>query len=245
MCKEKLQIEQESVRLSQVKEIAVCFLRQPIIKTEIPFVVVHPFYASPFFNNPGTNKVVNILEFAEGKKQAEQMFQSLIMGQDTIESVVSIVRRPYQLTFLRYIKPFLTQEEFSKLLGSIYVYSENPNDDPNVPLKMLRSWFSSAIKTDLMTEEEYMVYSDLPERFTIYRGVGVGRVRDGLSWTRDLSEATWFANRFNNKKEHGYILEAEIDKKDVFAYFKQEKEIVCYPKRNTIHMLANNRKKLS
>ena len=87
-----------------------------------------------------------------------------------------------------------------------------------------------------MCKEDYENYKKLPDKFIVYRGVAVGRNPHGLSWTLNLlswtlnlETAQWFANRFNNDKETGYIEKATVRKSDVFAYFntRGEDEIVC------------------
>ena len=89
-----------------------------------------------------------------------------------------------------------------------------------------------------MSEEEFTIYENLPEILTVYRGVGVGGVRDGLSWTRDINMAIWFANRFNGKNgKTGYVLSAEIHKEDILAYFSKEDEIVCRPGKRLIKQI--------
>ena len=74
-----------------------------------------------------------------------------------------------------------------------------------------------------MTEEEYEIYNNLPETFTVYRGVASGRNAKGMSWTQNLEVAKWFANRFNCGKK-GYIQQATANKKDVLAYFNRRDE---------------------
>lgn len=84
-------------------------------------------------------------------------------------------------------------------------------------------------KRALMYDDEYEVYKNLPESFTIYRGVTPGRNPDGMSWTREYDKAEWFANRFGE----GYILEEIANKKDVLAFFsrRSEEEVVIEAKK--------------
>ena len=53
-------------------------------------------------------------------------------------------------------------------------------------------------------------------------GVGPGREQFGLSWTKNIKTAKWFANRWNNKNP--YIIKAQCFKKDIFAYFNERSE---------------------
>lgn len=76
-----------------------------------------------------------------------------------------------------------------------------------------------------MNEEELLIFNNLEDNVTIYRGVDMttGHPIKGLSWTPDISIARFFANRFS---EEGTIYKSVIKKEDVLAYFKYENEIV-------------------
>ena len=176
---------------------------------------------------------------SEGNLQlAREKIQRIIEKAESVRGIVSLIRKPDQLTFLKYIKEFLDNATFSELLGWIYVSTENPNADVNVSVSELEKWFQNADKKELMSEEEFTIYENLPEILTVYRGVGTGRVRDGLSWTRDINMAIWFANRFNGKNgKTGYVLSAEIHKEDILAYFSKEDEIVCRPGKRLIKQI--------
>jgi hypothetical protein len=75
-----------------------------------------------------------------------------------------------------------------------------------------------------MSDGELNVFNNLPENLTIYRGVGVGRKKMGLSWTENCDKADWFAKRFNQNGKQGYLLKAEINKKGILAYFNSRNE---------------------
>ena len=81
-------------------------------------------------------------------------------------------------------------------------------------------------------EEEYEVYKSLPDKFTVYRGVAIGRNPNGLSWTKSKSKAEWFSHRFDKNNNIGYVQSAIADKQNVLAYFnsRDEDEIVVDPK---------------
>ena len=80
----------------------------------------------------------------------------------------------------------------------------------------------------VMDEEEWKTFQSLPEEITIYRGRQAKKAKiRGLSWTIDKKQAEWFALRWKN--DEGELYSAVINKKDVFAYFSQEKEIVVNP----------------
>lgn len=145
---------------------------------------------------------------------------------------MSIIRESYQLGFLKNIVSALSQTDLSQLLSMIWVNIENPNQDINASVSEIVRWFKKADKQSLMNQEDYEVYCNLSECFSVYRGVAVGRNPNGLSWTRNLNRAEWFAHRFDRKEQQGYVRDATIFKRDVLAYFntRGEEEIVVYIK---------------
>lgn len=223
--------------LKEIKEIAEAFLYLDIEESSIPGLIIHPFFESAYVMVDGIG-LVNITESEGNLQLAREKIQRIIEKAESVRGIVSMIRKPDRLTFLKYIKEYLDNATFSELLGWIYVSTENPNADVNVSVSELEKWFQNADKKELMSEEEFKMYENLPELLTVYRGVGTGRVRDGLSWTKDINMAIWFANRFNEKKgKTGYVLSAEIHKEDILAYFSKEDEIVCRPGKRLIKQI--------
>lgn len=216
--------------LDRLKEVAISLLYVDIEETPLsPMIVQHPVFESGiyFVNNDGD--FVNLLTDSEGLVQARKNIESLIRKARNPIHVYLTIRKSYRLAFLRFARPYLSQKDFSELLADAWVTSENPNDDVNVPISMLIKWFRKADKKALMVDDDFKVYSELPQEFRIYRGVSVGRVEKGLSWTCNLSTAEWFRKRFEEDKDEGYILTALVNKDDVLAYFntRGEDEIVA------------------
>lgn len=141
---------------------------------------------------------------------------------------LSIINNKYYLSFLKASKPYLSLQDFSKLLGESWVWSENPNNDLNIPISLSTKWFLSADKASLMNQDEYQYYYHLPSVFTVYRGVTPGHNPNGLSWTQEFGEAKWFANRLGS----GYVQKGVATKRNILAYFnrRSEDEIVINPK---------------
>ena len=94
-----------------------------------------------------------------------------IKNAESAYEIYMMTNKPYGLTFLKYAKPYLSNEDFSKILGDAWVRSENPNGDTNVSKKELLSMFKQADKKSLMTEEDYKQWQGLDETITVYRGV--------------------------------------------------------------------------
>lgn len=213
--------------LTAIKNILKDFLHMPVEETEYsPIVVQHPIFESGI--SYVNNKMTDIMTpecFASVAKRVEEDIDKI----DDALGCVNILRQSYYLTFLKFAKESLSLPDFSMLLGKFWTEEENPNGDVNVPVSLSAKWFKSADKHALMYDDEYKTYKNLPETFTIYRGVTPGRNPDGMSWTRDLSKADWFSRRFGD----GYVLEGIANKKDVLAFFSRrgEEEVVIEAKK--------------
>jgi len=213
--------------LTAIKNILKDFLHMPVEETEYsPIVVQHPIFESgiSYVNNKMTD-IMTPEGFAAVAKRVEEDIDKI----DDVFGCVNILRQSYYLTFLKFAKESLSLTDFSMLLGRFWTEEENPNGDVNVPVSLSARWFKSTDKQALMYDDEYKTYKDLPETFTVYRGVTPGRNPDGMSWTRDLSKADWFSRRFGD----GYVLEGIANKKDVLAFFSRrgEEEVVIEAKK--------------
>ena len=217
----------KETNLTAIKNILKDFLHMPVEETEYsPIVVQHPIFESgiSYVNNKMTD-IMTPEGFASVAKRVEEDIDKI----DDALGCVNILRQSYYLTFLKFAKESLYLQDFSMLLGKFWTEEENPNGDVNVPVSLSAKWFKSADKHALMYDDEYKTYKNLPETFTIYRGVTPGRNPDGMSWTRDLSKADWFSRRFGD----GYVLEGIANKKDVLAFFSRrgEEEVVIEAKK--------------
>lgn len=222
----------KSTNLDKVKSMALAFLYIDVKPSRIlPMSVCHPFFNSVMADLPDYG-IFNILEDTEHFEVIRQKYKQRILNSDCVQDIMSIIREPYQLGFLKNIVPSLSQTDLSQLLSMIWVNIENPNQDVNASVSEIARWFKKADKESLMNQEDYEVYCNLPECFTVYRGVAAGRNPDGLSWTRSLHRAEWFAHRFDKKEQQGYVREANVLRKDVLAYFntRGEEEIVVHVK---------------
>jgi hypothetical protein len=229
----------KKTNLKEIQNVAISFLYTDIKENEYsPMIVDHPIFTSAIQYDEETGLTVNILEDIAMLKKFHQIIKRQIKDTKSVKEIMYIIRPPYYLAFLKYSKPYLCQKNFSELLAFAWVRTENPNQDANVSIKTLIKWFQKSDKTFLMNKEEYEIYNHLPENFTVYRGVAVGREPFGLSWTDNYEKALWFSNRFNTASEKGYVYTATINKENILAYFEQENEIVVDPKTlNDIHII--------
>lgn len=235
----------KETNLDEVKKIARMFLFLPYEESEAgKLFLIHPFYETAY-QGMMTENGMQIFDITENKTAFEKV-QDIYLGRiaeaESVDILFSIMRTSYWLTFIKYAEPYLSKQDFSTMLGEVWTMEENPNGDVNVKPRNSAAMFKRANKKFLMNDEEYAVYSKLPSEFVVYRGVAQGRVEKGLSWTRKLSEAKWFSNRFNTPNKKGYVLKGTIKKDKVLAYFnrRDENEIVCrYEDVNGIERLEN------
>lgn len=165
---------------------------------------------------------------------AKLYFHKIIDEAKDIVNLYIYVRNPYKLLWFSLVCDYLSEEDFAHYIEDCWISEENPNMDVNISRKQSLYWFRQANKTLLMNEEEdYKHWSTLPDIVKIWRGVSVGREEYGLSWTDDYEKAMWFKNRFNKKDSDGniitsgYLLEAEVPKELIIAYFNTRDEAEC------------------
>lgn len=216
--------------LNELKAVSRALLYVPVELCEFsPAIVIHPYTSNGLVYIGGdiNNGFVDITTEDGFDKYCEKM-EDIIDRAKTPAELMMLLREQYAMTWLKYSRDYLSEDEFSSLLGEAWVNCENANMDKNVPIRESVKWFREARKDKLMTEEELEVYNNLPDELTLYRGVANGRVEKGMSWTNNREKAEWFKNRFG---EGGYLLVMHVRKKDVLAYFsrRDEDEYLVYP----------------
>lgn len=227
--------------LEAIKDVALSFLYIEVSKTDFsPIVVAHPIFESGILYTPHTKRMINIFEDKEGFDEILEFYDKQIRNEKTFSGIYLIIRDAYKLAFIKFIKSYLSPEDYGNYLADAWTISENPNQDTNVSLKEAADMFKEADKKYLMNKDELEVYNSLPDEFIVYRGVARGRNPKGMSWTRSRKKADWFANRFNLGDEVGYVQAATAHKNDVLAYFgnRNEDEYVISTKSlNDIHVV--------
>lgn len=216
--------------LEKVKDFAKLLLRLDIEPSGIFPVqayVSHPLYESSM--QYIDDELVDISKDRETLKRVEQNYRQRIDERNDAVSVLMLITKPYRLFFVCNCKRYLNQYDFSKMLIYAWTLSEGPNSDINVKLYQSVCMFRKADKNVIMDKESFDLYQKLPEIVHIYRGVSENlKNKDGLSWTLDLDQAKWFANRFDN----GIVYEGDINKEYIFAYLNNtEQEIICNYKK--------------
>ena len=219
-----------------LKRFAKTLLKLDIQKTEMsPLVVKHPFTDSGIVGirqEDGHYAIGNLIDSEADMKAWNKQTEELIDQAETPFHVFMMITKSYMLGFLKYAKPFLSSEDFTKMLADAWVRSESPNADPNLSKSKLVSLFKAADPEILMDAEERARLQSLDDPVTIYRGVTSYNARNvrALSWTLDENVARWFASRFG---EQGRVYQAQIAKDDILAIFtgRNESEVIVDPKQ--------------
>lgn len=212
--------------LKSVKMVAEALLLMPVGKTKLtPLVVTHPFTSSAMvaIRSGESFETLDILSSEEALEKWQGYIREEISEADTAFRIYMMFNKPYALTFLKYAQMFLSDEDFATILACAWTASENPHDDCNVSKSELLDMFRRAKGNLMMEEDEYKVYTELPETITVYRGVTDFNAHNyrGLAWSLDPAVAEWFADRFG---EHGIVYRAKIAKQHVLAFFSRRNE---------------------
>lgn len=161
----------------------------------------------------------------EHKSRAREYIFEMI-DNSSIVTLYMLIQSAYKLLWVSLCKDFLSEKDFAEYLADAWVTQENPNMDVNVTRRSSISMFRKANKQYLMTPEDYEYYMNLPEEITIWRGVSLGRVKLGLSWTDDYDKAVWFQHRFENTsdKKRGRLYQVTTPKSNILAYLNTRGE---------------------
>ena len=219
--------------LDKIKDVAISFLYlEPKYKDiKFPMFIAHPFFDSCFLMDYKTNSMYNIFEQTKIFEENRKFIKNIIQKECSVQIIFQMICKPYRLTFFKYIQEYLSDKDFAELLMSSWVETEFITDNPNVKMKEFISWFEKANKIYLMDKDSFEQYNKLPEKFSIYRGVGNRRYKNGMSWTLNKDKAIWFSERFKYDDKHVYY--GIVEKQDVLAYTNErnEYEIIVNPKK--------------
>ncbi len=222
--------------LAGVKSVAKMLLMAKVTKTAFsPMVVQHPFTNTGIIGIPSESgdplEIVDITADRNGLSRWRAIMEKQIDNASDPFQIYMMVNPPYGLTFLKYAEPYLSQEDYTHILGSAWVMCEAPHNDPNLGVSKLIAMFQKADPALLMDEGEYTTYLAMEDTVTVYRGVTPHNAKNirALSWTTNRETAEWFAHRLG---EEGTVYEAQIDKAHIFAYLsdRNEAEVILNPR---------------
>ncbi|RYZ92819.1 MAG: hypothetical protein EOP06_03070 [Proteobacteria bacterium] len=134
---------------------------------------------------------------------------------------------PWHVEAFSRIHRYLEDEEYWKILASIYMASENLWQNKRAWKMFLSS--ERPGREHFMTEAERKFLAELPESFTIYRGYMKGLNKSGFSYSLSENTAIWFSKRYLGLElDSSQVHKRTIKKKNVFAYLSRadESEII-------------------
>ena len=199
-----------------------------IQKTEFsPIIVSHPFFDCGIQNNT-RHQLVNILEDEKALHDVKEFNLMMLHGQEPIRILFRICK-PYRMFFVKMAFDALSDKDKGELLRTAWISQENPNDDINVSHEDILYMFKNCKSEYLMENRDYEFFKQLPDKVHIYRGVNPKGIENGFSWTLSQNIAHKFANRFGKE---GIILEKDISKSEILAYFnnRDEREVIVADK---------------
>lgn len=176
----------------------------------------HPLvYSVPFSSNAMVNKQYESKKSAVARALEEKNF----------DRYVFLHERPYRVDAFKEIQDELSDWKYWKILGEIWVDTENQHANIRAWKNLLNS--KRPHRHYFMGEDETNLLLSLPDEVTIYRGCLKGRNENGLSWTLDKVKAEWFAKRLL-RSGTPLLLTGVVKKSDIVAVLlgRNESEIV-------------------
>ncbi|RGX56823.1 hypothetical protein DWV16_00435 [Anaerotruncus sp. AF02-27] len=224
----------EMTDLAGVRQTAKALLMLDLVLTPYsPMVVQHPFTNSgiTYGQKDGKMQILNLVENPDDLDAWRGSIKKAIEEADSPYHLYMMVNPPYALTFLKYTKPYLGRDDFSKILAGAWIMSEYANSDEAVSKVELVEMFRASDPAILMDTDEREQLAGLDDPVTVYRGVTSYNAENikALSWTLSYDTARWFADRF---VESGTVYKSQMEKAHVLALFngRNESEIILDPK---------------
>lgn len=190
---------------------------------EFPFIAHHPFTNTMHRVNPQGD--IMDLSVPKNKECFRNLIQDAIFRSD-LAGIYCMLSAPWKMTWFKFCNSDMDEKDYGEFLADAWISQDNPNQDAIVSREEAVELFKKANSIYLMDKREMEHYEALPDEITVWRGVGPGRERFGLSWTESQGQAEWFKHRFEREDKKGYMLKATIPKEAVLAYFDHETELV-------------------
>lgn len=195
-------MNKERTDMDQVRRTAYCLLYTDLtLYPDTPGIASHPFTNSNLVGLPTEDGGMSILNIGEDEK-------ALAAWRDTVSDAITRAKSPqtiyfmlhpsYALTFLKLAGEFMSDKDFSVILGEAWVNAENANEDKNVSRREQIRMFKRADPVHLMTPSEYEVFKNLPDKMVVYRGIEEMFEHElkGLSWSLDYKHGTVVCKSF-------------------------------------------------
>lgn len=186
------------------------------IKHPLVFSVMHSPQMNAMVNNALRKKLEMVDEAWNENKWGTYVF---------------LHERPHRLDAFYEAAEFMDDETYWKLLGDIWIDSENIWQNEALWVEVLHS--DRDERTSIMDEDDLKVHAELPADVEVYRGCNRDERIEGLSWTTDKEIARWFARRLylEGECDEPSVAVGRVARKNVIACFngRNEKEVVALP----------------
>lgn len=158
-----------------------------------------------------------------------QHYNDLIEGKRSDwGSYFLMVERGYRLQELLEVKEYIPENDYLEILRWVWTEAHyiTSQIEAYEIVRLFESW--------KMTAEEQVIFDNLPNTFTIYRGCFDDN-EDGISWTLSRKVANIFAKggleRKGTKAHGGKVVKFKIAKEEVLAFIntREEQEILLKP----------------
>lgn len=218
-------MENNKTNMEYCKSVALDFLHTEIEQTTIPTIVLHPFFDSSVVLFDST--LFDITKNTNAKNKIIIQYELKINKAENVKEIFHMLRAPYRMQYFSFICDYLNEKDFAEMLSYSWTNDEYANNNKCVKISRILLLFKKANKQYMMNENDFETFQKLPDRVKIYRGV-TDYNKDNikvLSWSLSKKTAEWFSQRFNLP---GKVLEKEVDKKYIYAYFnvKNEQELI-------------------
>ena len=160
------------------------------------------------------------LNTTEQKKAARSLFYGVTDGEARLTF--------FEWVWVARIKKVISKAAWSEVLIQTHQSTSFGYTSNIKPIDRVRM-FERADPQHLMSESEYQMFSNLPDGLKIYRGginVAPKKLKYGMSWTTEINQAAWFANRYCSKEDKPVVIEATVKKENVFGCFDYENEVI-------------------
>lgn len=141
-----------------------------------------------------------------------------------------LYEKPYRVHVFERYAPIMTDRQYWRILGALWVNSENIRENRALWHRLLAS--ERPRRECFMYAHSRKYLASLLDEVTIYRGYVEGQNKSGASWTLSQTAAEWFATRFSFHKRP-LVAVATVSKNDIFAYMGGSPRTISRSEGNT------------